>query len=62
MSVPIKDRTLKSQSQQLILNLLNYFEREKVNKGPLLSLASIQEVSCTFFLNFDKFQLFVACC
>ncbi|KAF5307536.1 hypothetical protein FQR65_LT06892 [Abscondita terminalis] len=30
----VSGRTLRSQSQQFVLNLLDYFEREKENNGP----------------------------
>lgn len=39
-----KGRTLRSQSQQLVVNLLNYFQREKENGGNLLPLSAVQEV------------------
>lgn len=48
MFVPVNGRVLKSQAQQLVLNLLSYFEREKENGGTLLSLAKVQEVCSTF--------------
>ncbi|KAI4455464.1 transposable element-related [Holotrichia oblita] len=41
--MPARGGTLRSQSQQLILNLLEYFEREKQNDGPLLPLSSVQK-------------------
>ncbi|CAH2003253.1 unnamed protein product [Acanthoscelides obtectus] len=34
----MKGKTLSSQSQGLILSLLNYFQQEKDNVGPLLPL------------------------
>lgn len=37
-------RTLHSQSRQLILNLLQYSNKEKQNNGPLLPLSAVQEV------------------
>lgn len=37
-------KTLKTQAQQFVLNLLEYFEMEKENGGPLESLSSVQEV------------------
>lgn len=40
-----RGKALNSQSQQLVLNLLEYFEREKENHGPLISLDAIQEVN-----------------
>ncbi|KAK4885304.1 hypothetical protein RN001_001575 [Aquatica leii] len=39
----VSDKTLRLQFQQFVLSLLNYFEREKKNNGPLISLSSVQE-------------------
>ncbi|XP_050510051.1 uncharacterized protein LOC126891755 [Diabrotica virgifera virgifera] len=36
-------KPLNSQSQQLVLNLCEYFEMEKINGGPLEPLSSVQE-------------------
>ena len=38
-------RILKSQAQQLVLNLCDYFEMERRNGGPLLPVSSVQEVN-----------------
>ncbi|CAH2003276.1 unnamed protein product [Acanthoscelides obtectus] len=39
----MKGKTLSSQSQGLVLSLLNYFQQEKDNGGPLLPLLAVQE-------------------
>ncbi|CAH1970170.1 unnamed protein product [Acanthoscelides obtectus] len=39
----MKGKTLGSQSQGLVLPLLNYFQQEKDNGGPLLPLLAVQE-------------------
>ncbi|CAH2002227.1 unnamed protein product [Acanthoscelides obtectus] len=39
----MKGKTLSSQSQGLVLSLLNYFQQEKGNGGPLLPLLAVQE-------------------
>ncbi|CAH1998799.1 unnamed protein product [Acanthoscelides obtectus] len=39
----MKSKTLSSQSQGLVLSLLNYFQQEKDNGGPLLPLLAVQE-------------------
>lgn len=44
-------KPLKSQSQQLVINLLDYFEREKTNGGPLESLNAVQDVRILNVLN-----------
>ncbi|CAH1992314.1 unnamed protein product [Acanthoscelides obtectus] len=40
----MKGKTVSSQSQGLVLSLLNYFQQEKDNGGPLLPLLAVQEV------------------
>lgn len=40
-------RTLHTQAQQFVLNLLQYFEREEENGGPLILVSAVQEVSTT---------------
>ncbi|CAH1961781.1 unnamed protein product [Acanthoscelides obtectus] len=40
----MKGKTLSSQSQGLVLSLLNYFQQEKDNGGPLLPLIAVQEI------------------
>lgn len=37
-------KRLDSQAQNLVANFLNYFEEEKYNRGPLLSVDSVYEV------------------
>jgi len=37
-------KVLGSQAQQLVLNVLEYFELEKRNGGPLEPVTSVQEV------------------
>ncbi|CAH1953597.1 unnamed protein product [Acanthoscelides obtectus] len=39
----MKGKTLSSQSQGLVLSLLNYSQQEKDNGGPLLPLLAVQE-------------------
>ncbi|CAH2005541.1 unnamed protein product [Acanthoscelides obtectus] len=39
----MKGKSLSSQSQGLVLSLLNYFQQEKDNEGPLLPLSAVQE-------------------
>ncbi|CAH1992313.1 unnamed protein product [Acanthoscelides obtectus] len=39
----MKGKTVSSQSQGLVLSLLNYFQQEKDNGGPLLPLLAVQE-------------------
>ena len=36
---------LNSRSKELVASLINYFERERDNKGPLLPLTAVREVS-----------------
>ena len=36
------DEFLNPQSQQLVLNLLEYFQNEDENSGPLLSIKAVQ--------------------
>lgn len=37
-------KRLNSQAQQLVLNVLDYFEREKQNGAPLISVNAVYEV------------------
>lgn len=41
-------KTLKTQAQQFVLNLCEYFELEKRNGGPLEPLSSVQEVNIIY--------------
>ncbi|KAK4872331.1 hypothetical protein RN001_014360 [Aquatica leii] len=43
MSGFIQGKTLRSQSRQMVVNLLAYFQQEKDNGGPLIPLTSVQE-------------------
>ncbi|KAK4881177.1 hypothetical protein RN001_004496 [Aquatica leii] len=43
MSGFIQGKTLRSQSRQMVVNLLVYFQQEKDNGGPLIPLTSVQE-------------------
>lgn len=36
---------LNSQARQLVANLISYFNAEKENSGPLISINAVQEVS-----------------
>ena len=48
MSLQARGKTLRSQAQHLVVNLLDYFEREKEHGGPLLPLNCIQQVIINF--------------
>lgn len=37
-------KRLNSQAQSLVLSVLNYFEEEKRNGGPLLPISAVREV------------------
>lgn len=41
--MPKQEQTLKSETRKLIIKLQNYFEREKLNGGPLVSINQVQE-------------------
>ncbi|KAF5269529.1 hypothetical protein FQA39_LY08718 [Lamprigera yunnana] len=38
-----QDKTLYTQAQQFMLNLLQYFKREKENGGPLILVSTVED-------------------
>lgn len=43
-------KRLSSCCQELVSRLLVYFEQEKENRGPLLTVAAVHEVNCNYLL------------
>lgn len=46
----LKNKSLQHQTQEVVMNVLDYFQRESENGGPFLPLTSLNEVNDSFYI------------